>query len=119
MWPGVGRPVLQLATPAAIYARPEAGGRGMIGRGAILSLSMIGGATSRSRDWAALRHMLIMGGGRRLGARRILVRTEERALTREHACVVQSSLEGERYALHWRSRTPILRAFSRFAVASG
>jgi iron(III) transport system ATP-binding protein len=115
--------LLQVATPAEIYARPE--GRlvgGLIGRGAILSLPISGDAKSRSLDWAALRHMLDVAADNGSAHVDILVRPEDVVADEGGiSCAVQSSLyEGERYALHLALPDgQSLRAFSRFAVAPG
>jgi iron(III) transport system ATP-binding protein len=115
--------LLQVATPAEIYARPE--GRlvgGLIGRGAILSLPISGDAKSRLLDWTALRHILDVATNDGSARADILVRPEDVVANEGGiACVVQSSLyEGERYALHLALPDgQSLRAFSRFAVAPG
>ncbi len=110
------------ARPAEIYARPE--GRlvgGLVGQGAILSLSAPVDARPRLLDWPALKAMLgAAGAGNPLSD--ILVRPEDVLADADGVtCRVESVLyEGERYAL--RLALPdgqTLRAYSRDAVRPG
>lgn len=112
--------LLQVAPPAEIYARPE--GRmvgGLIGRGAILSLSSPVG-DRRALDWAAIEPML--GANPDGAVADILVRPEDVAIGGEGIeAMVQSVLyEGERYALKLGlADGQTIRAFSRVAAQIG
>jgi len=112
--------LLQVAAPAALYARPE--GRlvgSLVGQGAILNLSVPEGG-GRDLDWAVLR--AAMEGVTQLPQADVLVRPQDVLQDPEGiGCTVTSVLyEGERYAL--RLDLPdgqVLRAYSREAVKVG
>jgi len=112
--------LLQVAAPAALYARPE--GRlvgSLVGQGAILNLSVPEGG-GRDLDWAVLR--AAMEGVTQLPQADVLVRPQDVLQDPEGiGCTVTSVLyEGERYAL--RLDLPdgqVLRAYSREAVTVG
>ncbi len=113
--------LLQVAPPADIYARPE--GRivgGLIGRGAILSLSSPVGDI-RQLEWTMIAPLL---ASRANGDRSadILVRQEDVVLDAEGvAATVESVLyEGERYAARLRlADGQVLRAYSRLPLSIG
>ena len=113
--------LLQVAPPSEIYARPE--GRvvgGLIGRGAILTLSSTSG-DQRLLDWNAMRELL-NGNAQAAGAADILVRPEDVVIGGEGvAATVESVLfEGERYAVKLTlGDGQVLRAFSRERVSAG
>ncbi|NNU37936.1 ABC transporter ATP-binding protein [Rhizobium sophorae] len=110
--------LLQVAAPAEIYARPE--GRivgGLIGRGAILTLPVMGG--ERQLEWDELQDALHAAN---TDGADILVRPEDVVIGGEGArAIVESALfEGERYAVKLTlGNGQTLRAFSRVAVVSG
>jgi iron(III) transport system ATP-binding protein len=112
--------LLQVAAPAEIYARPE--GRvvgGLIGRGAILSLSAPVGKV-RNLDWKGLCDHLV---GPSVGEQAdFLVRPEHVHLAAEGIAAVVSTVayEGERYALKLSLDTgQFLQAFSHEMVQPG
>ncbi|MBB3540633.1 ABC transporter ATP-binding protein [Rhizobium sp. BK399] len=112
--------LLQAASPAEIYARPE--GRlvgGLIGRGAILSLSSPASDT-RIFDWSALAPMF---SGEENGPKvDVLVRQEDVLIAGEGVPArVESILyEGERYALKLLlDDGQVLRAFNRERLQVG
>ncbi|MGV1752416.1 ABC transporter ATP-binding protein [Agrobacterium sp. CG674] len=113
--------LLQMAAPAELYARPE--GRlvgGLVGQGAILSVSNVESA-NRTLDWAALRPLLTDNLAQS-PASDILVRPQDVLQDGEGiACRVTNVLyEGERYAL--RLTLPdgqVLRAYSREPATVG
>jgi iron(III) transport system ATP-binding protein len=113
--------LLQVASPAEIYARPE--GRmvgGLIGRGAIVTLPSRGG-DSRKLDWQALEGMLSKEAAYAEKAD-ILVRPEDVIAGAEGIpAIVETALyEGERYAVKLTlADGQTLRAFSRTAVRTG
>ncbi|MBV7517257.1 ABC transporter ATP-binding protein [Ensifer sp. ENS12] len=101
--------LMQMASPAEIYARPEgAVVGGLIGRGSVLRLPLSEGAP-RALEWPALRTAL--GGMREAGAsngairdvpmRDVLVRPEHVRRDGEGVAlrVIACSFEGERFAL--------------------
>lgn len=110
--------LLQGAAPAEIYARPE--GRivgGLIGRGAILTLSVMGG--ERQLEWDELQDALQAAN---TDGADILVRPEDVIIGGEGApAIVESVLfEGERYAVKLiLGNGQTLRAFSRVVVVPG
>jgi iron(III) transport system ATP-binding protein len=110
--------LLQVAAPAEIYARPE--GRivgGLIGRGAILTLSVMGG--ERQLEWDELQDAL---QATNIDGADILVRPEDVIIGGEGApATVESALfEGERYAAKLTlGNGQTLRAFSRVPVVPG
>ncbi|MCA2412209.1 ABC transporter ATP-binding protein [Rhizobium leguminosarum bv. viciae 248] len=110
--------LLQVAAPAEIYARPE--GRivgGLIGRGAILTLSVMGG--ERQLEWDELQDALQAAN---TDGADILVRPEDVIIGGEGApAIVESVLfEGERYAVKLiLGNGQTLRAFSRVVVVPG
>ncbi|MBY3274572.1 ABC transporter ATP-binding protein [Rhizobium laguerreae] len=110
--------LLQVAAPAEIYARPE--GRivgGLIGRGAILTLSVMGG--ERQLEWDELQDALQVTN---IDGTDILVRPEDVIIGGEGApATVESALfEGERYAAKLTlGNGQTLRAFSRVPVVPG
>ncbi|MDC9833880.1 ABC transporter ATP-binding protein [Rhizobium binxianense] len=110
--------LLQVAPPAEIYARPE--GRivgGLIGRGAILTLPVMGG--ERYLEWDELQDALQAAN---TDGADILVRPEDVIIGGEGArATVESVLfEGERYAVKLTlGNGQTLRAFSRVAVVPG
>ncbi len=113
--------LLQVASPAEIYARPE--GRivgGLIGRGAIVSLASPAGDT-RQLGWETLASLFAGEGGESPMAD-ILVRQEDVILGSDGlAASVESILyEGERYAARLRLNDgQIVRAFSRLPLSVG
>ncbi|MEI1251828.1 ABC transporter ATP-binding protein [Rhizobium aouanii] len=110
--------LLQVAAPAEIYARPE--GRivgGLIGRGAILTLQVMGG--ERQLEWDELQDALHAAN---TDGADILVRPEDVIIGGEGAgAIVESALfEGERYAVKLTlGNGQTLRAFSRVPVVPG
>ncbi|NEJ83009.1 TOBE domain-containing protein, partial [Rhizobium leguminosarum] len=110
--------LLQVAPPAEIYARPE--GRivgGLIGRGAILTLPLMG--RERHLEWDELQDALRADN---TDDADVLVRPEDVVIGGEGApATVESVLfEGERYAVKLRlGNGQTLRAFSRVVVAPG
>ncbi|MDK4731341.1 ABC transporter ATP-binding protein [Rhizobium sp. CNPSo 3490] len=110
--------LLQVAPPAEIYARPE--GRivgGLIGRGAILTLPIMGG--ERHLEWDELQDALQAAN---TDGADILVRPEDVIIGGEGApATVESVLfEGERYAVKLTlGNGQTLRAFSRAVVGAG
>ncbi|MBB4477705.1 ABC transporter ATP-binding protein [Rhizobium etli] len=110
--------LLQVAPPAEIYARPE--GRivgSLIGRGAILTLPVMGG--ERHLEWDELQDALQAAN---TDGADILVRPEDVIIGGEGApAAVESVLfEGERYAVKLSlGNGQTLRAFSRVAVVTG
>ncbi|NEJ72212.1 ATP-binding cassette domain-containing protein [Rhizobium phaseoli] len=110
--------LLQVAPPAEIYAQPE--GRivgGLIGRGAILTLPVMGG--ERHLEWDELQDA--MQAANTDGAD-ILVRPEDVTIGGEGApAIIEAVLfEGERYAVKLTlGNGQTLRAFSRVAVVPG
>ena len=107
--------LLQVAPPAEIYARPE--GRmvgGLIGRGAIVTLPVMGG--ERQLEWDELEGALHAAN---IDGADILVRPEDVIIGGEGApAMVESVLfEGERYAVKLMlCNGQALRAYSRVAV---
>jgi iron(III) transport system ATP-binding protein len=110
--------LLQVASPAEIYARPE--GRmvgGLVGRGAIITLPVM--SKERDLDWDELEDALHAAN---TDGADILVRPEDVVLGTEGAAAsVESVLyEGERYAVKLTlGNGQTLRAFSRVAVVPG
>ncbi|ANM11236.1 MULTISPECIES: ABC transporter ATP-binding protein [unclassified Rhizobium] len=110
--------LLQVAPPAEIYARPE--GRivgGLIGRGAILRLPVMGG--ERHLEWDELQDALEAAN---TDGADILVRPEDVIIGGEGTpAIVETVLfEGERYAVKLTlGNGQTLRAFSRVAVVPG
>jgi iron(III) transport system ATP-binding protein len=110
--------LLQVAPPAEIYARPE--GRivgGLIGRGAILTLPLMG--RERHLEWDELQDALHAANSDDAD---VLVRPEDVVIGGEGApATVESVLfEGERYAVKLTlGNSQTLRAFSRVAVVPG
>ncbi|MBY3594974.1 ABC transporter ATP-binding protein [Rhizobium bangladeshense] len=113
-----GGRLLQVAPPAEIYARPE--GRvvgGLIGRGAILRLPVIGG--ERHLDWDELQDALRAAN---TDGADILVRPEDVIIGGEGALATVESVlfEGERYAVKLTlGNGQTLRAYSRVVVETG
>jgi len=113
--------LLQVASPAEIYARPE--GRmvgGLIGRGAILTLSLPPG-DKRLLDWDAMRTALETASAGSETAD-ILVRPEDVVIGGEGVPALVDGVlyEGERYAVKLLlADRQILRAFSREQVSVG
>ncbi|WP_064705480.1 ABC transporter ATP-binding protein [Rhizobium bangladeshense] len=113
-----GGRLLQVAPPAEIYARPE--GRvvgGLIGRGAILRLPVIGG--ERHLDWDELQDTLQAAN---TDGADILVRPEDVIIGGEGALATVESVlfEGERYAIKLTlGNGQTLRAYSRVVVDAG
>ena len=107
--------LLQVAPPAEIYARPE--GRmvgGLIGRGAIITLPVMGG--ERQLEWDELEGALHAAN---IDGADILVRPEDVVIGGEGApATIESVLfEGERYAVKLTlGNGQALRAYSRVAV---
>ncbi|MBB3524997.1 ABC transporter ATP-binding protein [Rhizobium sp. 268] len=110
--------LLQVAPPAEIYARPE--GRvvgGLIGRGAILTLPVMG--SERHLEWDDLQDALHAAN---TDGADILVRPEDVTIGGEGApATVEAVLfEGERYAVKLTlGNSQTLRGFSRVAVVPG
>ncbi|MBX4941754.1 ABC transporter ATP-binding protein [Rhizobium binae] len=110
--------LLQVAPPAEIYARPK--GRivgGLIGRGAILTLPVMG--SERHLEWDELKDALQAVN---TDGADILVRPEDVMIGGEGApAAVESVLfEGERYAVKLTlGNGQTLRAYSRVAVVPG
>jgi len=110
--------LLQVAPPAEIYARPE--GRvvgGLIGRGAILTLPVMG--SERHLEWDELQDALHAAN---TDGADILVRPEDVTIGGEGApATVEAVLfEGERYAVKLTlGNSQTLRGFSRVAVVPG
>ncbi|MDR9781644.1 ABC transporter ATP-binding protein [Rhizobium redzepovicii] len=110
--------LLQVAPPAEIYARPK--GRvvgGLIGRGAILTLPVMG--SERHLEWDDLQDALHAAN---TDGADILVRPEDVTIGGEGApATVEAVLfEGERYAVKLTlGNSQTLRGFSRVAVVPG
>jgi iron(III) transport system ATP-binding protein len=114
--------LMQVAAPAEIYARPE--GRvvgGLIGRGAILSLSAPVGK-ARNLDWKDICDLLVAPSASATRPADFLIRPEHVHLAAEGIAATVSAVtyEGERYALKLTLETgQCLLAFSHERVQPG
>lgn len=113
--------LLQVASPAEIYARPE--GRlvgGLIGQGVVLSLPQRG-AARRDLGWNEILERLICDQANQ-PSMDVLVRPQDVVLGGDGlpAEIVGVLFEGERYALRLKlGDGRLLRAYSRTACAEG